>query len=38
MAREEIRSQDWLEKVYKTDVKNKWDQLYKKPGYDEKDL
>jgi len=38
VALEEIKSQDWLEKVYKTDVKNKWDQLYKKPGYDEKDL
>jgi len=24
--------------VYKPDVKNKWDTLYKKPGYDENDL
>jgi 4-oxalocrotonate tautomerase len=35
---EEVQSQDWLEKVYKPDVKNKWDMLYKKPGYDENDL
>jgi len=28
---------DWVEKVYKPDVKNKWDTLYKKPGYDEND-
>jgi len=30
--------QDWLEKVYKPEVKSKWDTLYKKPGYDENDL
>ena len=35
---EEVKSQDWLEKVYKPDIKNKWSKLYKKPGYDEKDL
>ena len=38
VAMEEIKSQDWLEKVYKPDVKNKWDKLYKKPGYSENDL
>ena len=38
VALEEIRSQDWLEKVYKPDIKNNWDKLYKKPGYNEKDL
>jgi 4-oxalocrotonate tautomerase len=38
VAMEEIKSQDWLEKVYKPDVKNKWDKLYKKPGYNENDL
>jgi len=32
IAREEIRPQDWLEEVYKPEVKNKWDALYKKPG------
>jgi hypothetical protein len=31
-------SQDWLEKVYKPEVKNQWDKLYKKPGYNENDL
>jgi len=35
---EEGKSQDWLEQVYKPDIKNKRDKLYKKPGYDENDL
>jgi 4-oxalocrotonate tautomerase len=30
---EEITSGDWAEKVYKTDIVDKPDQLYKKPGY-----
>lgn len=30
---EEVRSQDWAEKVYRPDIKAKWGQLYKKPGY-----
>ena len=30
---EEINSQDWKEKVYKPDIQDKWDKLYKKPGY-----
>ena len=38
VAMEEVNSQDWVEKVYKPEVKNKWDKLYKKPGYDESDL
>ena len=38
VAMEEVRAQDWIEKVYKPEVKNKWDSLYKKPGYDEEDL
>jgi len=38
VALEEVGPRDWVEKVYKPDVKNKWDTLYKKPGYDEKDL
>ena len=38
VAMEEVKSQDWLEKVYVPDVKNKRDRLYKKPGYDENDL
>ena len=31
---EEISSKEWKEKVYKPDVKDKWDKLYKKPGYE----
>jgi 4-oxalocrotonate tautomerase len=31
---EEVRSQDWKEKVYTPDIKGKWDGLYKKPGYE----
>jgi 4-oxalocrotonate tautomerase len=38
VALEEIKSQDWLERVYKPDIKSKWSKLYKKPGYDEQDL
>ena len=38
VAMEEVKSKDWVEKVYKSDVKNKWDTLYKKPGHDESDL
>ncbi|MGH9685560.1 MAG: tautomerase family protein [Candidatus Acidiferrales bacterium] len=34
VAMEEVKSQDWLQKVYKPDIQNKWDTLYKKPGYD----
>ena len=30
---EEIKSPDWKEMVYKPDIQDKWDQLYKKPGY-----
>ena len=30
---EEIKSQDWKAKVYKPDIEDKWDKLYKKPGY-----
>ena len=38
VAFEEIRAQDWVERVYRPDIKNKWDKLYKKPRYDENDL
>jgi 4-oxalocrotonate tautomerase len=31
---EEVESQDWKNLVYKPDIKDKWDQLYKKPGYE----
>jgi phenylpyruvate tautomerase PptA (4-oxalocrotonate tautomerase family) len=32
VAMEEVKSRDWVEKVYKPDIQNKWDALYKKPG------
>jgi 4-oxalocrotonate tautomerase len=38
VAIEEVKPQDWLEKVYKPEVKRKLGKLYKKPGYDENDL
>jgi 4-oxalocrotonate tautomerase len=31
---EEIKSHDWKEKVYKPDIQDKWDKLYKTPGYE----
>jgi 4-oxalocrotonate tautomerase len=33
VAIEEVNSEDWAEQVYKTGIVDKWDQLYKKPGY-----
>ena len=38
VAFEEIKVQDWVKIVYKPDIMDKWDKLYKKPGYDENDL
>ena len=38
VAMEEISSQDWVENVYKPDIQKNLAKLYKKPGYDEKDL
>lgn len=38
VAMEEVKSQDWTEKVYKSDIQKKWGTLYKKPGYDPNDL
>ena len=38
VAMEEVKSQDWIEKVYRPDIKNTRNTLYKKPGYDESDL
>ena len=34
VAMEEIKAEEWAEKVYKPDILNKPEQLYKKPGYD----
>ena len=33
VALEEVEATDWAEKVYKPDIVNKPDQIYKKPGY-----
>jgi 4-oxalocrotonate tautomerase len=33
VALEEIEPKEWTEKVYKPDIKAKWENLYKKPGY-----
>jgi 4-oxalocrotonate tautomerase len=30
---EEVKQEDWKEKVYKPDIQDKWEKLYKKPGY-----
>jgi 4-oxalocrotonate tautomerase len=38
VALEEVEARDWKELVYKPDVVNKPEQLYKKPGYDLSDL
>ena len=34
VAMEEVSSKDWAEQVYKADIKDKWDKLYKKPSYE----
>jgi 4-oxalocrotonate tautomerase len=31
---EEVAANDWTEKVYKPDIRDKWNTLTKKPGYD----
>ena len=33
VAFEEISAKDWKEKVYKPDIQNQPEKLYKKPGY-----
>ena len=38
VAIEEVKPENWVEKVYKPDIQKKWDELYKKPGYDPSDL
>ncbi|MCC9605184.1 tautomerase family protein [Blastopirellula sp. JC732] len=38
VAMEEISARDWAEKVYKPDIQQKPEQIYKKPGYDLSDL
>jgi len=38
VAIDEVKSQDWAEKVFKPDIVNNSEKLYKKPGYDLSDL
>ncbi len=33
LAIEEVKPEDWTEKVYKSDIQNGPGKLYKKPGY-----
>lgn len=34
VAFEEVASSDWAEQVYRPEIRGKWDQVYKKPGYE----
>jgi 4-oxalocrotonate tautomerase len=38
VAFDEVKAQDWLEKVYKPEIEGKRELLYKTPGYDPSDL
>ena len=38
VAMEEVEPRDWAEKVYKPDIVNRPELLYKKPGYDLSEL
>jgi 4-oxalocrotonate tautomerase len=33
VAIEEVKREDWAEKVYRPDIASNWEKLYKKPGY-----
>lgn len=34
VAFEEVEADDWAERVYRPDIRDKWDRVYKKPGYE----
>lgn len=34
VAFEEVRPEDWMAKVYIPEIQEKWDTVYKKPGYE----
>ena len=34
VAFEEVESSEWAERVYRPEIRDKWDQVYKKPGYE----
>jgi 4-oxalocrotonate tautomerase len=38
VSMEEVEAREWAEKVYKPDIANKRELLYKQPGYDLSDL
>ena len=38
VAIEEIKPEEWAEKVYKPDILNNPEKIYKKPGYDISEL
>lgn len=38
VAMEEVKPNEWVEKVYRPEIKNNLVKLYKKPGYDENGL
>lgn len=38
VAFEEVEPRDWTEKVYNPEIRDKWDAVYKKPGYAPADL
>lgn len=38
IAMEEVKPNDWLEKVYRPEIEPGMDKLYKKPGYGPADL
>ena len=38
IAFEEVAPHDWVKQVYQPDIESKWQTIYKKPGYDAKDL
>jgi 4-oxalocrotonate tautomerase len=38
VAVEEVEARDWAEQVYKPDIVNNLERLYKKPGYDLSEL
>ena len=38
VAMEEVEPEDWAEKVYKPDIVNEPERLYKRPGYDLSEL
>ena len=34
VAIEDVERKDWAEKVYRPDILDNWDMLFKRPGYD----